>query len=402
MSLAFPEIEEAVASSAAVVLVEPAAAAIDLSKINITDIALAQFGQAERDLEAAEKALKNVQHDLSTPKKLSDAISLRQRLVNQPRADARKVSKALKSKLTSVAGEVTAREGEIIADFARIEAYITPQIDAREEEIEREKERDEARKADHVANIAKIAALLHGAENKSAERLAKGIEIVDGLLVTGFEEFQPEAEATRTRVLLALKTLHQKAVDREAEAARIAQVAAEQAEAARVLAEERAQLARERAELEALRAAQVPAPVPSAPASEPAPAPVEPVVQDPLRVFDRQEVQEQPETAGAAGAAAPASQISPQIVQDYRFGLPLDSGEFVPASQLNAHPAAPATRRTLDDADLLAIAHLFVTDFMDARGPGEHFPSHPKPSREWWDGMFDRGEKLLAQIGGAA
>lgn len=196
---------------------------------------------------------------------------------------------------------------------------------------------------------------------------------------------------------------------RVAEQERLARVAAEQAEAARVLAEaarvlaeERAQLARERAELEALRAAQVPAPVPSAPASEPAPAPVEPVVQDPLRVFDRQEVQEQPETAGAAGAAAPASQISPQIVQDYRFGLPLDSGEFVPASQLNAHPAAPATRRTLDDADLLAIAHLFVTDFMDARGPGERFPSHPKPSREWWDGMFDRGEKLLAQIGGAA
>jgi hypothetical protein len=71
-------------------------------------------------------------------------------------------------------------------------------------------------------------------------------------------------------------------------------------------------------------------PVPPAPAPEPAPAPVEPVVQDPPRVFDR-----------AAG------HVLPQIAEDDAPGLALDSGEFVPASQLNApspvDPAEPAT-----------------------------------------------------------
>jgi hypothetical protein len=330
MSLSFPEIDEAAASPAAVVLVEPAAAAVDLSKINLTDVALAQFAPTVRDIEAAEKALKDVQHDLGTPSKLKDAITLRNRLIKTPLAEARKLSTAIKSKLTAVAKDVTAHEGKLAAEFDRVELYITPQIEARQAEIAADEKREAERKAGHIARIGGIAAMLTGAEDKSAERLANGVAIVDGLLMEGFEEYAAEAEATRTRVLLGLKALHEKAVAREAEAARLAQVAAEQAEAARVLVEERAQLAREKAELEALRAQMAPPPVPPAPAPEPAPAPVEPVVQDPPRVFDR-----------AAG------HVPPQIAEDDAPGLELDSGEFVPASQLNApkpvDPAEPAT-----------------------------------------------------------
>ncbi|SHN40416.1 hypothetical protein [Rhizobacter sp. OV335] len=170
---------------------------------------------------------------------------------------------------------------------------------------------------------------------------------------------------------------------RVAEQERLARVAAEQAEAARVLAEERAQLASERAELEALRAAQVPAPVPPAPVPEPAPAPVDPVVQDPPPVFDRagDEFAEPHMQASLETTEADARPAAPEVV---RAAL---------AQTLPAHRV---------ETDLLALAELFVTRIMEARGPGERFPSHPKPSREWWDGTFEQGEQLLAQIGAAA
>lgn len=487
MSLAFPEIEEVAASPAAVALVEPAPAALDLSKINITDIALAQFGQAQRDVDAAEKALKGVQHDLSTPKKLADAISLRERLINKPRAEARKVSKALKSKLTSVNAEVTAREGEIVADFARVEGHITPQIDAREEEIAREKERDEARKAGHIENIAKIAAMLNGAEEKSAERLAKGIQIVDGLLIEGYDEYTAEAEATRTRVLLGLKALHEKAVEREAreaEAERLRRETTAQQQAmnigARVMAcmtmkaagvrehldllkatvyapdtaefvlrahhdaitqlgellAQAEQREKDAAELERLRTAAAPKPVDPErgthriteadahdmmarllPSAAPVPAPAEPTETAPPPVFDSTP---QPILDAAVPMNAEqttqaflhATHVPPQIAEDDRYGLALDSGEFVPASRLNAPPAPPAAQAvvmaalanalpahrldSLGDPLLMEDVRSFVAHVLEAFET--KFPTQPKPGVEWWAATRAKAIALQQQL----
>ena len=168
-------------------------------------------------------------HDLSTPAKLAEAISLRQRLIKGPRADARKVSKAVKSKLNQVGEDVTAHEAEIVSEFNRVELFISPQITRREEEIEEEAKREALRKAAHRADIARIAECVIGAEEKSAERLADGIVQVGALEIVGFEEFQQEAEETKLRTLAALTALYDKAVAREAAKAEADRVAAESA-----------------------------------------------------------------------------------------------------------------------------------------------------------------------------
>jgi hypothetical protein len=423
MDLEFPEIDEAAASPAAIVLVEPAAAAVDLSKINLTDVALAQFAPTVRDIESAEKALKDVQHDLSTPSKLKDAITLRNRLIKTPLAEARKLSTAIKSKLTAVAKDVTAHEGKLAAEFDRVELYITPQIEARQAEIAADEKREAERKAGHIARIGGIAAMLNGAEDKSAERLANGVAIVDGLLMEGFEEYAAEAEATRTRVLLGLKALHQKAVDREAAAKllaaqtlaleigqRVTSLIGQPSSAIRdalnlleltaypedidasvtkahavALAQLNTMLAQalqreaDAAELAKLRAAQVPAPVPPAPAPDPAQAPVEPVVQDPPRVFDLAAEPGPLETTEAdAQPAAPA---------------------VVMAALANALPAHRLD--AVGDPLLLAEVRSFVAHVLEAL-VGTKFPTQPKPGVEWWAATRTQAEALQQQIGAAA
>ena len=84
------------------------AAGISLQDIDLEDIALARFTDSRAAVEAATKTLTGVVHDLSTPGKLADAKSLRNRLINIPLAEARKVSKGLKSKLTAVSAAVGA------------------------------------------------------------------------------------------------------------------------------------------------------------------------------------------------------------------------------------------------------------------------------------------------------
>jgi hypothetical protein len=92
-----------------------------------------------------------------------------------------------------------------------------------------------------------------------------------------------------------------------------------------------------------------------------------------------------------------AGHVPPQIAEDDAPGLELDSGEFVPASQLNAQPAAPATRRTLVEADVAALVDHVMSAFT-----GTKFPTQPKPGTAWWADTLAHCRKLQQQIGAAA
>jgi hypothetical protein len=153
-----------------------AASALDLTKVNLTDVALAQFGNWRETVAAARKTLAGVQHDLSTTAKLKDAKSLRQRLINAPLADARATSAALKSKLTAVSAEVGEELALIEADYKGVADLITPQIDAREkvladEKAERERlaAKEAARVQMHRDNLARLRGYVAQAQGATAE-----------------------------------------------------------------------------------------------------------------------------------------------------------------------------------------------------------------------------------------
>jgi hypothetical protein len=241
---------------------------LDLTKIDLTDVALAAFEQSHEAIATAKEKLEGVVHDLSTPTKLADAKSLRNRLINVPLADARKVSANLKSKLTAVSKAVGAELAAIETAFDEAAQLITPQIEAREAEIAEEKriaaEKEAARVEKHRANLAKLAGYVEQARGLPSSRISAGIEMVKAIVLdqAAWEEFYDRAVEQKAATLERMGDMHGEALAAEAEARRRAEEKAEQerkaaelkAEADR-LAAERAELDRARAEIEAARAA---------------------------------------------------------------------------------------------------------------------------------------------------
>lgn len=304
--LDFPEIVEPTVAPATIV-VRPVPA-LDLTKVDLTDVALAQFGKWRDEVAGVTKMLGGVVHDLSTPTKLADAKSLRFRLIGQPRADARKTSKELKSKLAKVSKAIGAEEDAIVLAWDEAEKLITPQIDAREKEIADEEAarqraaaeaaaRDAARKKEITDAIAVVANYATMAAGKDSTTLALGIQYVESLTVDEalFAEFVDQAHKTKADVLEAMRRLHTKALADE-DAAR--ELIAQRAESARLVAA----VAKLQRQLAAERAAAAP------PAVEPTPleslaASVEKSKQ-PVAITD-----EAPATASTPAGAMPADVV---------------------------------------------------------------------------------------------
>lgn len=189
-----------------------------LAKLDLTTVALAHFG----DWQPAAKALKarfaNIAWDVSNTKGLEDAKRARLE-ARQPRYDAQNTSKALKSVLAKVSKAVGQEEEAIAAAFEAIEQPIDKVIKDREAAIEAEKQREQERKAKHAASIATIRGYATQARERdlSAERLAAGIEYVQGINVSAeaFEEFADEASQAKDETLNTLGGLHANAVEAE-------------------------------------------------------------------------------------------------------------------------------------------------------------------------------------------
>lgn len=200
-----------------------AAKAIDLSKLNLTDVALAQFGDWEAQVKAAEDKFTDTVFDVSTTTKLAEVKSLRERLVNQPRAEARKVAKAIKSKLSTVSGEVGDRLEKIVAEFDRVQKLIDEPINKREAELERERERKET-----LNNaIQTIAAYVDQAKGLPSAKIQEGITALEAMTFGDeWQEFKDAAIDTHRATIDALRSMFLDALaeeDRKAEEERKAQ-----------------------------------------------------------------------------------------------------------------------------------------------------------------------------------
>lgn len=229
----------------------PAApAALDLEKLDLSALAVAKFGDWRGDVAKARKTLDGAVHDLTTQAKVDEAKSLRFRLIGQPRADVRKVSKALKSKLAAVSKVVGAEEDAAVSAYDAAETLITPQIEAREaeltaERVERERIAAERaqKQAEGVAGIRGYLTRTQTAADMTAERVATGIAMLQGMTFAEGDWLDPVAAANaQCETLEGMRALHATLEAREAEAARLEAQRVENERQAAALAEAQAQL----------------------------------------------------------------------------------------------------------------------------------------------------------------
>jgi hypothetical protein len=263
MELDFPTIESPAAEPApSTAVTKQPSGDVDLAKIDLQAVALSAFSPARAAIATAHAKLTGVVHDLSTTTKLTEAKSMRHRLIGAPLAETRKTSAALKSKLTAVSKAVGTELAAIEAAFEAADQLIKPAIDAREAEIAEEKriaaEKEEARLQKHRDALAKLAEPAERCRqpDMTAERIAKGIELVTAIVIdrAAWEEFADRAEEQKAVTLERMQALHAAAVAAEAEAARLAAEKAEQERKAAELKAEADRLAAERAEFERQKA----------------------------------------------------------------------------------------------------------------------------------------------------
>ena len=233
---------------------------LDLRKINLTDVALAQYGDWRKDVAATKANLSTLVLDLSTPTKIKEARSLRQRLIGEPLAAVRKVAAGIKSAMATTSKAVGAELEKIEAAYSEADALILPKIEAREAELEAEraeKARLEAERVEKLqAGIATIRSYVQKAAGLPAFRIANGIAGLEGMTFAAeqWQEFAAQATAARDESLAALRLMHAAAVQAEADRAERERL---EADAARLRAEvaeqKRVEAERQAAELAAIR-----------------------------------------------------------------------------------------------------------------------------------------------------
>jgi hypothetical protein len=237
-----------------------ASQALDLEKMDLAAIVRSGFQPARDKAAEATKTLTGVVHDLSTQAKVDAAISLRQRLIKDPVADVRKLTKGIKSKLTAASMLAGEQEEQVLAGFTAAEALITPQIDAAKAKLEAERQAkaaaESARKAKHEENLQRLTVAPQRARETGADstKIAEGIAALEVLPISeAWEEFRERAEAARVAAIEALRALHAEVLAREQQAAeneRLRALAEQQAAELKRLRQ--AEAARQEAETQAL------------------------------------------------------------------------------------------------------------------------------------------------------
>ena len=237
------------------------AAALDLAKVDLTDVALAQFGPWRKDVAAAVANIGTLALDLSNQARIDEAKTLRFRLIGQPRADIRKVSKELKSKLAKVSKAIGAEEEAAVLAYDEAEKPLTQQIDEAQAKLDAEKEAKRRAEEERLQALRDtvdgiMAKWLDrcGDEGMTPERIGAGIAALRDLeMPAEMADVQVYWTASHAGTITAMGKLQQQAVAR-AEAARLEaqrmeneriaaeqkRVAAEQAERQRLLDEKEA------------------------------------------------------------------------------------------------------------------------------------------------------------------
>ncbi len=249
----------AAAPAQAVAVAAPADTKLDLRRIDLTDVALAQFGPWGEDVGMVRTMLTGVVYDLSTQAKVDEAKSRRHTLIGKPRAEVRRVSKDLKSKLAQVSKAIGAEEAKAVAAYDDVETLITPQIEAAQSLLDAERERlrevERARVAEREQRLVQIAGYVKLADGRKAAEIAAGISYVEAIALDAAwwnDDFIERAKEVKASALASLTQLHAAAAAREAEAARVEAQRIENERRERELAEQRAAVEREQNALKAL------------------------------------------------------------------------------------------------------------------------------------------------------
>lgn len=187
--------------------------ATDLTKIDLTDVALAMYGKWSEEVAAVKSNLSTLVLDLSTPTKITEARSLRKRLILDPLAAARKVSAGIKSKMAQTSKAVGAELERIEAGYNEADKLILPKIEAAEAEQAREREEkqriERERIERHQANIARIRAYAEKAEqpDMTADRIAAGMAQLQAIPTPTKETWEEFAVPAADAICWALERM---------------------------------------------------------------------------------------------------------------------------------------------------------------------------------------------------
>lgn len=216
--LSFPEINEAAIAAAPPPSVSPvtevAAAAgtgLDLRKITLKAVALAQFGDWRKDVADVKEKLRTTVHDFSNQARVDEAKSLQNRLVKKPIAAVRATSKGLRSAMHQLGKDVTAEEDEAVKAYEDAGAPFAAQITEAQASLDAEKEKarkaNEERVAKHEAGLATIRGYADQAKGQTSEKIASAIETLEKLTFgEEWEEFRVPAANALCETIEKLRT----------------------------------------------------------------------------------------------------------------------------------------------------------------------------------------------------
>ena len=240
-----------------------------VAKIDLMALALSRFGEWRAGAAALVERYRAVVFDLSTPKgyaELTKAIAE----VRAPRFAAQNVSKASKSELASISKAIGAEEAAVAAYLADTEVRLVKLRDDHDAKVAAEKAERERiaaeraqKQADGVAGIRGYLTRAQTAADMTAERVGKGIELLEAMTFAADDWLDPVAAANaQCETLEGMRALHTTLQAREeaaaaAEAQRLEneRVAAELAAAQAKLHAEQQRIAKLQAMVAEIRAA---------------------------------------------------------------------------------------------------------------------------------------------------
>lgn len=239
----------------------------------LKETALASFVPIEKHLRALAGRYADVAFDVATPRGFNAAKIARQELREDGRYAVQRLEKRLRDEANDLKRTVADEAERLIAIVQPVEASVQAQIDveeARREAVAEAKRQAAAEAARieaervqrHRDNIATIRLYLAKAQGLPAERILRGMDLLNAVSVGhGFEEFADEALRAKIDTLQAMRELYDRTAAAEQEAARIEfqraeneRVAAELAAQKRMQALEAERLAQAARDLAAARA----------------------------------------------------------------------------------------------------------------------------------------------------
>jgi hypothetical protein len=214
---------------------------------------IVEYSPTEAALTDLRDRFKNVVFDVTTTKGDKEARAARMELVGL-RTSLEKKRKEIKEPALEHCRMIDAEAKRITAEIVALEKPIDDQIKAEELRKAAEKAAKEEAERQRIANLQERIAEIRGAVAAAAMGCSPALVLehigdIERIAIDeSFEDFQPLAQAAKDETLNKLRQIHAQAVEREAEAARLA---AEREELARLRKEQEERAAQERARIAA-------------------------------------------------------------------------------------------------------------------------------------------------------